>query len=303
MKNLFISYSRHDSDCVSQLETRLEEFYEVFVDRSELTGGVDWENTIKEAIGSCDVFLAVSSGAAEASEWVARETLYAESLKKPRIPVLIEGALPFRLLNLQYVDFRGGFEAGFSDLLTALRPLAEPRLRDQFEADQLVGGAVRARLESEYARADHLLAQAQALDPAFLPEIGSLWEKIGQECSVSFDLGQFAIRENTRKVTPSRYKNHDTYQWSISLEGPAELMDLIDHVEYRLHPSFPKQTQIVRERESGFRLTELGWGIFPVTVLVHLTGADQPVAAVYHLTFQADRVVGVSDPGIGEPPI
>ncbi|MDF1812743.1 MAG: TIR domain-containing protein [Verrucomicrobiales bacterium] len=289
MKNLFISYSSKDGDFVTEIETRLEEFYEVFVDRSELTGGTDWEKRIKAGIERCDVFLAVASKSADDSEWVARETLYAESLKKHRIPLLLNGELPFRLLNLQYVDFRGEIEGGMSDLLTALKPLAEPEPRKHFEADRLIGAAVRARLSGDFAKSNNLLSQARVVDSLFDIDEKQFWSTLGEVRETRFDPALVEIVENTAKVTPSRYKDHDTYQWKLRLDAPEAVLDLISHVEYQLHPSFPKQQQIIRDRESRFELRQYGWGIFPVTIQIHLNDQDTPVSFVYNLSFKAEN--------------
>jgi len=297
MKKLFICYAREDSEFVDQLENELKKNYEVFVDRTQLIGGIPWEKSIQTAIETCDVFLAVSSGAASEKEWTARETLYAESLKKPRIPVLLEGEVPFRLLNLQCVDFRAGMEAGYPDLLRALKPLAAPTPRNRYEADQIMGQAIRARLQGNFALANQMLARAQAIDSAYEPKSAKLsfWEILGRDKSAPYSVEELTIIENTSKLRPSPYPNDEGYEWSLSLAGPPELMDMIDHVTYKLHPTFSPQQQTIRSRASFFRITQVGWGTFYVRVEVFMKGRDNPFSFEYELEFLEDNRVPVKD--------
>lgn len=297
MKKLFISYAREDSEFVDRLEAELKKNYEVFVDRTQLIGGIEWEKAIQAAIEACDVFLAISSGAAAEKEWTARETLYAESLKKARIPILLEGDVPFRLLNLQCVDFRTGMEAGYPDLLRALKPLAAPTPRNRNEADQIMGQAIRARLRGNFALANQMLARAQAIDSAFDTKSKkvSFWEMLGRDKSRPFSVEELTIIENTSKLSPSPYPNDEGYEWNLSLSGPPELMDMIDHVTYKLHETFSPQQQTVRSRASFFRITQVGWGTFPVRVEVFMKGKDNPFSFEYELEFLANNRVPVKD--------
>ena len=86
MGQIFISYSSRDSEFAKRLVKSLEEYFDVWMDQS-LEGGMKWEQMIQSAIEECQVFLVIVSQASNESEWVARETILAEQLKKPRIPV------------------------------------------------------------------------------------------------------------------------------------------------------------------------------------------------------------------------
>jgi hypothetical protein len=116
MSHLFISYSNQDRDFVQRLTRSLAPFYDIWSDREDLEPGVQWEKHIEEGITGCTVFLVIVSPASNESNWVTRETILAERLRKYRIPVLLEGDLPFRLLGVQYVDFRGDYDGGLRDL-------------------------------------------------------------------------------------------------------------------------------------------------------------------------------------------
>src|SRR5688500_13580814 len=117
MPQIFLSYSSKDRPFATRIVEDLERFYDVWIDRSDLSGGAAWEQMIEKAVNDCGVFMVIVSPNSNQSEWVARETILAEKLKKYRIPILLNGELPFRLLNLHYVDFQGEYEGGFRDLL------------------------------------------------------------------------------------------------------------------------------------------------------------------------------------------
>ncbi|MDH3412185.1 MAG: TIR domain-containing protein, partial [Gammaproteobacteria bacterium] len=54
------------------------------------------------------------------------------------------------------------------------------------------------------------------------------------------------------------------WKWSVWVEGPEEELDAIEHVTYRLHPTFPNPVQRVKHRESKFRFESAGWGEFSI---------------------------------------
>ncbi len=60
------------------------------------------------------------------------------------------------------------------------------------------------------------------------------------------------------------YKGKDWWEWWIWVEASEEELDRIEYVEYTLHPTFPHPVREVADRESKFRLTSAGWGIFTI---------------------------------------
>ena len=59
-----------------------------------------------------------------------------------------------------------------------------------------------------------------------------------------------------------KYLGKDRWEWSVWIDGPREELDGIDHVVYVLHSTFHNPVRTVKDRESKFRLTTSGWGVF-----------------------------------------
>jgi hypothetical protein len=57
--NIFISYSRTDSEFVDRLEADLKaRGFQVWIDRRKLEGGQDWIDELESAIKRCQIMLA-----------------------------------------------------------------------------------------------------------------------------------------------------------------------------------------------------------------------------------------------------
>jgi len=62
----------------------------------------------------------------------------------------------------------------------------------------------------------------------------------------------------------SKYKGNDRWSWSVWLEGPDQELDLIEYVDYMLHPTFRDPLRHIADRQSKFRLNSAGWGEFMI---------------------------------------
>lgn len=112
MSHIFISYSKQDIDFVRYLRAMLEaEGFAVWLDEARLTPSARWWKSIETNIETCSAFIVVMSPNAEESDWVEREILLAERLKKPLFPMLLAGSSWSRLANIQYEDMRAGLRA------------------------------------------------------------------------------------------------------------------------------------------------------------------------------------------------
>ena len=185
MHQIFISYARDDKSFAYQLAEKLERFYTIWIDRG-ISAGLEWEQEIDAAIRNCEIFIVVISDASNKSEWVARETLRAEQLEKYRIPLLIEGEIPLRLLNVQVLDFREDFEGGMRDLLEALKRQITPEVRQENDIAQLLGDGIRAFLNDDIPTASSLIGQAIALDATLAASTAAFWEKLRNAPNTDF---------------------------------------------------------------------------------------------------------------------
>jgi transcription initiation factor IIF auxiliary subunit len=62
------------------------------------------------------------------------------------------------------------------------------------------------------------------------------------------------------------------WNWTVFIQGPAEVLDQVNCVEYTLHSSFASPVREVCSRGTGpaFALSESGWGTFQILVRVLL---------------------------------
>ena len=101
MAQVFISYAKKDyiaadgsavpGNCVdSILAAFRREGISYWLDREQLAGGDTYAARISRNIKECDVFLFLSTEAANASEWTLREISTAAQLGKRIIPVRLD---------------------------------------------------------------------------------------------------------------------------------------------------------------------------------------------------------------------
>lgn len=304
MNQVFVSYSSKDKDFALQLVSDLERFYDVWIDKGELQGGLEWEEMIDAALQECAVFVVIVSPASNGSNWVARETIRAEQLNKYRIPVLLNGELPLRLLNVHYVDFQGQYEGGFRDLLEALKKQIEPEDRKLGDANRLVGEGIRAYLAHDYPKANGLIGQAIILDPQLADSVEAFWEAIKREQQSNWAreyIAQVQIKEAASLQQRDVYSRQagsqiDYYQWSVEIAAGDAVLDKIDYVHYQLHETFANPNQTVRARENNFRLAGMAWGTFDI--LIDIAFKDGSVGhGVYELAFE-NRVVSLAQTSV-----
>lgn len=123
MSHIFISYSKQDIDFARYLRALLEsEGFAVWMDEARLQPSARWWKSIEQNVETCAAFVVVMSPTAAESDWVEREILLAEKLKRPLYPVLLAGDAWSRLANIQYEDMRAGLRAKLSrHFVNALR--------------------------------------------------------------------------------------------------------------------------------------------------------------------------------------
>lgn len=129
MKRVFVSYSRRNKRFTERLARDLGDAgLDVWVDWRQIQGGENWQDEIFNGIERSDFIVLVLSPSAVQSEWVQREVLTAREQGKPIIPVMAEDSLEILqatesmrwVLDIQFVDFQGGYEEAFPQLLEAL---------------------------------------------------------------------------------------------------------------------------------------------------------------------------------------
>ena len=106
--SIFISYSRQDQAYVNKLVEALREQDLPWWLDNKIDYGDKWTKEIEENLKKCQIFLLVMSRNSLASEWVQRELTFAQQLKKPIFPLLLDGERWFEVINIQTTDVLGG---------------------------------------------------------------------------------------------------------------------------------------------------------------------------------------------------
>ena len=124
-EQIFISYSKKDSDFAHKLADDLEAAgFKIWIDRS-IGGGDLWRETIEKNLKTAGEVIIVVSPNSMTSEWVKHEGSLAYGWGKKLYPILIEKveALPPWLEEYQWIDFvKMPHNAAFDSLVAALTP-------------------------------------------------------------------------------------------------------------------------------------------------------------------------------------
>jgi len=126
--NIFISYSRREIGFVDDLVHKLEQKeYQVWLDYRNLIPGSPWKDQIYQAIHSADAILLVVSKASISSQNVEVEWRHVLEQGKRVILLIFEAVdLPPELEKYEWVDFRGNYQAGLTELFAQLKqPIVE----------------------------------------------------------------------------------------------------------------------------------------------------------------------------------
>src|SRR5262249_60141944 len=107
MHELFISYSRHDSDAANALADMLSKAgLSVWLDRKAIQEGDAFDTQIEEAIAQTCVVIVIWSEHSVKSHWVRAEAAYALG-KRKLLPISIDQSEPpLQFMQIQTIDFR-----------------------------------------------------------------------------------------------------------------------------------------------------------------------------------------------------
>jgi hypothetical protein len=124
---VFISYSRADTEFVRNLHSRLEhDRRETWVDWEGIPLSAEWLAEIERAIESADTFVFAMSAKSLASEVCAKEWQHALRYRKRMVPVVIEhlagNDVPDPLAKLNWLFFRpeDDFDKAYAQLITTI---------------------------------------------------------------------------------------------------------------------------------------------------------------------------------------
>jgi WD40 repeat protein len=126
--NVFISYSRADSDLARKLNEALQiQGKTTWFDQESIASGTDFAEEIKQGIRASDNFLFILSPRSLKSPYCAQEVEYAAALKKRFVTVLHQPIEPTdlhpELAKVQWIEFAGidrDFNANFNQLVRTI---------------------------------------------------------------------------------------------------------------------------------------------------------------------------------------
>jgi len=177
----FISYSRDDSLLVAPLVHDLDKLgHDVWMDK-ELYGGQDWWDEILRHIAACDFFVLALSPRSLASGPCRLELAYADSLRRPFLPVAVApvdtNVFPPQIAHAQYVDYSTGDKEALLGLAgTVVRLPSAPDLPDPMPTPPPMPVAplydVEQRIHSEHlSREEQVVLLFDLQQRALKPEL------------------------------------------------------------------------------------------------------------------------------------
>ena len=124
---VFLSYSTVELDFVQKLSRDLEQADVKNWYAKSIPGGVLWGDEVTRVLTKCSKVVCVLSPNWIASEWAKKEWYLAEELEKKPVPIRYKDHPPHILLaGVQEIDFREDYQAGFAELVGALKALKPP---------------------------------------------------------------------------------------------------------------------------------------------------------------------------------
>ena len=136
--NLFISHSTDDNTFSEWFAAELiTAGFEVWVDYDAIDLSNRWVQKIEEGLQACDAVVVIWSAAARRSEWVEREIMMAQDLKKPIYIARIED-IPrgLQIINLQFADFVHDAEKAMKKLISSMKKGIKPKKTLPAEPDE-----------------------------------------------------------------------------------------------------------------------------------------------------------------------
>jgi hypothetical protein len=270
MSTVFLSYSRADGAKAESIYAALSRYYEVFMDKSSISGGAAWAAQLEEAINTCSVVVVLCSvRALEPGRWVMREILFSLEQNKPIIPVRLDGNLPLALIDRQFIDGQAHIEEYVPELISAVAKYTSSVPAD-VEVDMLLAASIRAQLAGERGNAMAHYQRAASLDPSLPASAADLWIRLTAPPTNVVDVNNIVFIVSAEKLSESRYPDgRDTYRWSLRINAPTPVMEAISYVTYDLSSYFSDGSQTVRSRNDGFMVSKIAWGplAFPIQIV------------------------------------
>lgn len=97
---IFLSHSSKEKALAGKIKEQLEDYgFEVFLAHSDILGGENWSLSLVREIKRCDLFLILLSKEFHRADYTDQEVGIAYCLKKPILPLSIDGTLPYGFMS------------------------------------------------------------------------------------------------------------------------------------------------------------------------------------------------------------
>jgi hypothetical protein len=157
--HVFVSYSHADAEYVERLVAHLAAAgIPAWMDH-KIRLGSEWAFEIETQIRECGVFVPVMSANSATSTWVDREVDFAQELRKPIVPLALDGVVPLRLRGYQYESVADG-RMPTPAFIETLRAQREPRPVISNTTQPVRAAAASARVLDPPVAAEAVAAEA-----------------------------------------------------------------------------------------------------------------------------------------------
>jgi hypothetical protein len=142
-KHIFLSYSRSDQEFAKQLSNDLRERgLDIWMDRSNIEAGDQWDNNIEEAIKSSSMMILIVSPNSANSENVKDEVFFAKNRDMRIIPVLYkETEAPLGWDRLHWIEIHKDYKQGFDELYNSI---TQPSTKKHTKKENIQNSSMRA---------------------------------------------------------------------------------------------------------------------------------------------------------------
>ncbi len=248
--NIFISYSRSDSDFVIKLEEDLDKAgIFIWLDQKKITGGKLWDRAIEEALGKAGILIVVVSENSALSENVANEVQFARDEGKIIIPILIEQTnVPLTWRRYQRINFIENYEAGLNSLVQTLKLEMSLILNKETEKEgQPLKEETEIKLKADEDK--RLEAETKGIEE----------EKVREEAVVKQKAEEV---ERLKKEAKANQKKEDEKRIREQAETTKNDKELVAHSE--------KNTQKPIHKKRSYKIPLIVAGVMAVLVIVML---------------------------------
>lgn len=144
MGYVFIRYSKHDREFVTQLSDDLESAgIDVWRGVEEIAPGQNWGEAIQQAIVNADAVLYISSKSTMNSKLLVNDLELAVENEVPILPIVLDFMgfkhMPKLLYGITWLDFRKGYEQTLQDLIQRIPESAHTDIPIEPKAAQSKG--------------------------------------------------------------------------------------------------------------------------------------------------------------------